>query len=170
MVFYGLFFCPSSQFIAKNNEKFYSRVEILRPNQPTKIVTDEEEIHETELSLLRNSRKDGMVSMDPTLPYTNDDEGESPAYLNGSSERGEQAKDVSYETDYNSIFWGMLNRDGKGAIRSVVAGDVQNLNETLTDGSTKLDGMNTALKTDVPEVEKLINAGRYFFFVLPFFM
>lgn len=106
-----------------------------------------------------------MVSYDSKLPFTSDDE--SPAYLNESSDEHEnvyhKTKDVSsYETDYNSIFWGMLNRDGKSSMKSrMAAGDnFENLNETLTETTTKIDGMSTELKTDVTEVEKLINAGK----------
>lgn len=128
------------------------------------------ENHETELSLLRNSRKDGMVSIDSELPFTNDDESESPAYLNESSDERENvyhySKDVSYETSYKSIFWGMLNRDGKSSMKSGAGGNFKNLNETLTETNIQIDGVSTELKTDVPEVEKLINAGKYFFYKL----
>lgn len=121
-----------------------------------------------------------MVSIDPTLPFTNDDEfeDESPAYLNESSdEQTSQSEyvystphEVSYETDYNSIFWGLLSKEQKESVMSSNADEgaaaafddvdaAKHANETLTETNTKIDAMNTELKTDVPEVEKLINAG-----------
>lgn len=106
-----------------------------------------------------------MISIDSKLPFTNDDE--SPVYLNESSDEREnvyhKSKDVSYETDYSSVFWGMLSRDGKSSMKSEIGagGNVENFNETLTETNTKIDGME--LKADVPEVEKLINAGKFFF-------
>lgn len=114
---------------------------------------------------MRNSRKDGMISIDSKLPFTNPDEdggGESPAFLNESDEHENvyrKSKDVTYETDYSSIFWGMLSRDGKASMKSGISSS-GNLNESLTETTTKIDGMSTELKTDVPEVEKLINAGK----------
>lgn len=97
-----------------------------------------------------------MISIDSKLP---DENGESPANLNESENVYRKSKDVSYETDFYSIFWGMLNRDSKASMKSVL-GSAGSLNETLIEKTTEIDGVSTELKTDVPEVEKLINAGK----------
>lgn len=112
-----------------------------------------------------------MVAIDPTLqfPIDYEVESESPVYLNESNDEHKTSEYVYYTTPYNALLWGIFNKEaseakmnGVTATTAAISSDVDNINVTLVDTHTKNDAMNTELKTDVPEVEKLINAGKYF--------
>lgn len=155
------------------------RVEILRPGDERVNLKDEH--LSDELTMLRNTHKDGLVSIDPstTLPH---EENELKEMLSKSGETLREISltdapiidgmtiDVNSTTNVNtldlssseSIMMGASSTERspmkhEKSIEMTESKETYN-NESISDATINDQRIEDVLKTDVPEVEKLINA------------
>lgn len=159
------------------------RVEILRPGDERVMMKDGVEDLSDELTMLRNTHKDGLVSIDPstTLPH---EENELKEMLTKS---GETLREISLTDppndgltiDVNSTATttttvSSLDLSTSESLMSASSTEQRSMkleksiemtetketynNESISDATINDQKIEDVLKTDVPEVEKLINA------------
>ena len=157
------------------------RVEIMRPGDVKVALKEGAEDMSDELTMLRNNHKDGMLSIDPstTLPH----EEQEPTYRNvvkmspdevaANETEGISITEHQQEENVSSA----IEIDVSESISSTLLVDSSVFNDntiTMTDSEMNTketyqndtiskinDGYEEVLKTDVPEVEKLMNAGEF---------
>lgn len=147
------------------------RVEILRPGDSRVSLKDGVEDLSEELTMLRNTHKDGLVSIDPsaTLPH---EENELQDLLIKSPNTDDIEK-ITFTTPPNgettNVSTNSENIDVvSGSTEAVQVKFVKSIemtesketfnNESITDATINDQKIEDVLKTDVPEVEKLMNA------------
>lgn len=157
------------------------RVEILRPGDDRVNLKDAVEDLEEELTMLRNTHKDGLVSIDPstTLPHEENDlkemltkyeaEMEEMSLTDAPIVDDKLTVGMNSTATVSSLDLSMTENlmSGSSTERSPVkleksiemteSKETYN-NESISDATINDQKIEEVLKTDVPEVEKLINA------------
>lgn len=143
------------------------RVEILRPGDARVNLKDGSEDLSEELTMLRNTHKDGLVSIDPssTLPH---EENELKELLTKSPNGEISHEEISLTSALENSTISTIEVDVSGSTEAVQMKVVNSIemtesketfsNESITDATINDQKIEDVLKTDVPEVEKLMNA------------
>lgn len=155
------------------------RVEILRPGDERVHLKDAVEDLSEELTMLRNTHKDGLVSIDPSTTTLPHEENEMP------SKSGDNLREISL-TDPPIVDGVIIGMNSTATVStldlSTTGGSLMSggstertpmkleksiemtesketySNESISDATINDQKIEEVLKTDVPEVEKLINA------------